>query len=57
MTPKVMIDAMAYRGNRFVLAWHMARAGYFYSRRYGAGPIAAAFGAATLFLEYAKHGA
>ena len=57
MTTKPMIDAITYRGNRLILAWYMARASYYYSRRYDAGVIAASIGAVGLFIKFAKRDA
>ncbi len=52
MLAKKMIDAMAYRGSRFILGLTIGRASYCHSMAYGLSRIEALQGAIEICLEY-----
>jgi len=52
MLAKKMLDAMTYRGNRFVLGLTMGRASYCHSMAYGLSRIEAMKGAIEIFWKY-----
>ena len=47
---KLMLDAMTYKGNRFISAWLMGRASYQYARYHGLTINEAFAGAVECFL-------
>ena len=52
MLAKKMLDAMTYRGNRFVLGLTIGRASYCHSMAYGLSRVEAIQGAIEACLKY-----